>query len=311
MTQCPCRSARLVAPTCVKLASLKPKSIVTTAPFGNAGATGAAAGVVPLVITSGSYTDSAPVAGSRMVACTKAPRSGLSSVQPDAAGDSPSGPVSWYGVARPAALRGCAGTMISQLSFAAGAGAVAVADGQGVGVAEVAGLGAAGEVTADAVGVMVALGVGVMVADGDPVSAWTGAVSAEAGAVSVAAGAVTVGAAELAGVAAALPAAPPPAGADEAPLPAVAGVALAAAGVAPTARGEAGLAGMAEAAEAADVAGAGCAQGRAGVAVSVEAVSTVLTCGAMTIAIPATSAAASSVISSAGRARGGCFSELR
>ena len=69
--------------------------------------------------------------------------------------------------------------------------------------------------------------------------------------------------------------------------------------------------GVAEAAEAADVAGAGCAQGRAGVAVSVEAVSTVLTCGAMTIAIPATSAAASSVISSAGRARGGCFSELR
>ena len=52
-------------------------------------------------------------------------------VQPDAAGEVPSGPVSWYGVARPLALSGFAGTMMSQLTLAAAAataaGAVAVA----------------------------------------------------------------------------------------------------------------------------------------------------------------------------------------
>ena len=39
-------------------------------------------------------------------------------VQPEAAGDAPSGPVSRYGVASPAAVSGCAGTMISQFTFA-------------------------------------------------------------------------------------------------------------------------------------------------------------------------------------------------
>ena len=137
LSQWPWISARGVAPTCVRLAPLKPKSIVTTAPFGSLGSTGAAAGRVPLVITSGSYTDSFPVAGSRIVACTKAPRfAAFAMVQPEAAGDAPSGPVSRYGVASPAAVSGCAGTMISQFAFAAGAGAVAVADGQGVGDAD-------------------------------------------------------------------------------------------------------------------------------------------------------------------------------
>src|SRR5580698_8585913 len=65
-----------------------------------------------------------------MVAWTKAPRAAeLAMLQPDAAGDAPFGPVSWYGVARPRALSGFAGTMMSQLTLAAAgaAGAVAVA----------------------------------------------------------------------------------------------------------------------------------------------------------------------------------------
>ena len=54
------------------------------------------AGVVPSVITSGSYTDSAPVAGFRIVAWTNAPRSAALVIsQPDAAGVIPSVPVSW------------------------------------------------------------------------------------------------------------------------------------------------------------------------------------------------------------------------
>jgi len=44
-------------------------------------------------------------------------------VQPDASGDIPSGPVSWYGVARPFAVSGRAGTMMSQLTLAAAAAA--------------------------------------------------------------------------------------------------------------------------------------------------------------------------------------------
>ena len=84
-----------MAPTWVRVAPLKPKSIVTTACFGSRGVTGAAAGRVPFVITSGSYTHSFPVAGSRIVACTKAPRfAALAMVQPEAAGVAPAGPVS-------------------------------------------------------------------------------------------------------------------------------------------------------------------------------------------------------------------------
>ena len=55
-----------------------------------------------------------------MVAWTNAPRlTALVMVQPDAAGVVPSGPVSWYGVARPLALSGFAGTMMLQLTLAA------------------------------------------------------------------------------------------------------------------------------------------------------------------------------------------------
>src|SRR5258705_3979777 len=77
-----------------------------------------------------------------MVAWTNAPRlAPLAMVQPESAGDVPFGPVSWYGVARPCALSGSAGTMMSQsvLSAAACAGAPDPdpdADGQGAAAAE-------------------------------------------------------------------------------------------------------------------------------------------------------------------------------
>jgi hypothetical protein len=90
------------------------------------------------VTTSGSYTDSAPVDRFRIVACTNAPRlAALASVQPDAAGDWPSGPVSCHGVLSPRAVSGFAGTMMSQFMLAAGggAGALALGEGDGQGVA--------------------------------------------------------------------------------------------------------------------------------------------------------------------------------
>ena len=76
-----------------------------------------------------------------MVAWTNAPRlAALVIVQPDAAGVVPSGPVSWYGVARPFALSGFAGTMMLQLTLAAvaaaAAGAVALAAPDGAAIAD-------------------------------------------------------------------------------------------------------------------------------------------------------------------------------
>ena len=53
-TQLPSRSAFRVAPTWVRLVPLNPKSIVTTACRGSLGTTGATAGCVPWVMTSGS-----------------------------------------------------------------------------------------------------------------------------------------------------------------------------------------------------------------------------------------------------------------
>jgi hypothetical protein len=57
-------------------------------------------------------------------------------VQPDAAGVIPSGPVSWYAVARPFAVSGWAGTMMSQLTFAVAAGGASLLVAEGVGVAD-------------------------------------------------------------------------------------------------------------------------------------------------------------------------------
>src|SRR5258708_40050302 len=122
---------------------------LTTAPAGRAGTTGAAAGVVPWVMTSGWYTLSFPVAGSRIVAWTKAPRlAALAIVQPDCCGVMPFDPVSWYGVASPWAVSGLAGTTSEQLTLAAAAAAGAVADAGGLaaadGAADPPGLGRAG-----------------------------------------------------------------------------------------------------------------------------------------------------------------------
>ena len=64
-----------------------------------------------------------------MVAWTNACRFGVDWVQLKAAAFSPSGPVSWYGVARPLALSGFAGTMRPQSMLAA------VGEGDAVGVA--------------------------------------------------------------------------------------------------------------------------------------------------------------------------------
>ena len=94
--QLPCRSAPRVAPAWRRISPLKPMSMVMTACLGSFGTTGATAGLVPLVTTSGSYTDSAPVRVFRMVAWTNAPRlTELIIWQPEAAGDVPAGPVSW------------------------------------------------------------------------------------------------------------------------------------------------------------------------------------------------------------------------
>ena len=94
--QLPSCSAPGVAPAWCRTVPLNPKSMVTIAPAGSFGTTGAMAGLVPAVMTRGLYTDSAPVRGSRMVAWTNAPRLiELIVWQPDAAGDVPPMPVSW------------------------------------------------------------------------------------------------------------------------------------------------------------------------------------------------------------------------
>jgi hypothetical protein len=87
-------------------------------------------------------------------------------VQPDCAGVIPPGPVSWYGVARPCAESGSAGTMMSQLTLAAVVVAVWVA----LAVADVLGHGV---VDAPVVGAVVAVAVlvGVAVADAPVVGA--------------------------------------------------------------------------------------------------------------------------------------------
>src|SRR5437763_1465462 len=68
-------------PRKVSVVPLKPNQIPTTAPSGSCGVTGTAAGRLPLSTTSGSYTDSVPVAGSTIVAWTKADCAVLASWQ--------------------------------------------------------------------------------------------------------------------------------------------------------------------------------------------------------------------------------------
>jgi hypothetical protein len=81
-------------------------------------------------------------------------------LQPDCAGVIPFGPVSWYGVARPCADSGFAGTMMSQLTLAAVVVAVlVVADAVGHGAAEL--IGVVGVVPVVAVAVAAVVGVAV------------------------------------------------------------------------------------------------------------------------------------------------------
>jgi hypothetical protein len=99
-----------------------------------------------------------------MVAWTNAPRApAFAMLQPDWAGVIPPVPVSWYGVARPCAVSGLAGTMMSQFTLAAAAGGVA--DAEGVGVVQVAlGLAEADAVVVgETVDVVVGVTVGVVV----------------------------------------------------------------------------------------------------------------------------------------------------
>ena len=88
--------------------------MTTREPAGIRGLTGLAAGWTPCVVTSGLYTWSWPF-GERMVASANACWPGFDSWQP-----SPS----WYGVARPCALSGFAGTARVQFPEAAAAAAV-------------------------------------------------------------------------------------------------------------------------------------------------------------------------------------------
>src|SRR5436309_14532139 len=108
--QLPCRAP---APTRARAPPLNPALRMTCEPAAIVGGTGATAGVVPWLMTSGSYTMSWPF-GDRMVASMNTPSvPPLAQVQP-----SPS----THGVASPWALSGLAGTDTVQLvEFAASA----------------------------------------------------------------------------------------------------------------------------------------------------------------------------------------------
>ena len=176
-------------------------------------------------------------------------------------------------MASPAAVSGCAGTMMSQLEFAGGGGAAGVAGRHGVAVAGAGGAGAARVLVADAAGVGTAVGLGAAVA--------------------VAPGGVEAGAAD---------AGPPGAVEAGAAGPVVAGVAgeLVAALVGTDAAAAGGLAvpapAMGATAATSDMAGlgdpaaAGAAQAPPGRSAVLEALSMAWMCGALKLAIPATSA---------------------
>jgi hypothetical protein len=207
----------------------------------------------------------------------------LAIVQAEAAGEAPSGPVSWYGVASPAALSGSAGTTISQSEFADGGGAVAAADGHGVVLADAAGAGATLGLVGDAAGAGATVGLA-----GDAAGAGV-AVEAMPEAVEVgAAGPVVAG---VAGELLATPVGAGVADADGVPLSAVAIGATAA---------TSDMAGLA------DPAAADAAQAPGRPAALLEALSMALMCGPLRVAIPAASATVRSPIIGARRARGCC-----
>src|SRR2546421_4208574 len=96
----------------------------TTAPAGSLGASGEMAGRRPASTTSGWNTPTAPVAGSSTLASTNAAWASLDSWQ---APLRRSVATSWYGVARPWALSGSAGTTSVQLGLGSAGGWLRVA----------------------------------------------------------------------------------------------------------------------------------------------------------------------------------------
>src|ERR1700760_2827975 len=89
-------------------------------------------------------------------------------VQPDCWAVIPFGPVSWYGVDRPVAVSGVAGTTMLQLTWAAAAGALAIADGLAPAVATAGAL-----ADADGLALAAAADCLIVVAEGPPVNAST------------------------------------------------------------------------------------------------------------------------------------------
>ena len=190
-------------------------------------------------------------------------------------------------MASPAAVSGCAGTMMSQLEFAGGGGAAGVAGRHGVAVAGAGGAGAARVLVADAAGVGTAVGLGAAVA--------------------VAPGGVEAGAAD---------AGPPGAVEAGAAGPVVAGVAgelvaalvgtdtAAAGGLAVPAPVMGATAATSDMAGLGDPAAAGAAQAPPGLSAVLEALSMAWMCGALKLAIPATSATIRSPVIGFRRVRG-------
>ena len=189
-------------------------------------------------------------------------------------------------MASPAAVSGCAGTMMSQLEFAGG-GAAGVAGRHGVAVAGAGGDGAAPVLVADAAGVGTAVGLGAAVA------VTPGGV--EAGA----AGAVTRGAVEAGA------AGPVVAGVAGELVAALVGTdAAAAGGLAVPAPVMGATAATSDMAGLGDPAAAGAAQAPPGRSAVLEALSMAWMCGALKLAIPATSATIRSPIIGIRRVRG-------
>src|SRR5262245_17799601 len=118
LTQLPWRSALVLrAERSVRLAPLKPNHSATVEPAGTLAAAGAAIGCVPRSITSGLYSEIWP-AGVMIAPCTNADWSAFASSHAPLLGFVAT---SWYGVARPAADRGSAGTMRVQSMLASAA----------------------------------------------------------------------------------------------------------------------------------------------------------------------------------------------
>src|SRR5581483_4351552 len=111
--QLPCRAPRPVSTSALPL---NPMLMMICEPRVIVGGVGATAGWVPALTTTGSYTWTCPF-GARIVASTNAP-----SVAPLTASSQPS--PSWYGVARPLAESGLAGTASVQFIDAAASAAV-------------------------------------------------------------------------------------------------------------------------------------------------------------------------------------------